>query len=128
MANNQISGECQLRTYSVNHTKKLLVFEMNIATGYFGINKISRTLFMLIHKFENPKDSFVFIDQKIKVSYNITYRNEKEVISVFSVINNISSQGDKFSLYFSADDKSEYKYVFQILYSVILMIYHWTFF
>ena len=51
IANNEVSGECQLRTYRLSDFNKILhVFQMKIITDYFRISKLTTNLYMLINE------------------------------------------------------------------------------
>ena len=116
IANNEVTGACHLKTYEINDSdKNLFVFEMKIKTGYFGINTLTRPLYMLTDKLENSTDVSLLLDKALAASYNITYTSEGNISSVSLAVDENTSLGDKFTLYFSTDEKFEFKYYFQLL-------------
>ena len=117
IANNEVTGACHLKTYEINDSdKNLFVFEMKIKTGYFGINTLTRPLYMLADKLENSTDVSLLLDKALAASYNITYTSEGNASSVSLAVDENTSLGDKFTLYYSTDEKFEFKYCFQLLY------------
>ena len=61
--------------------EKLLVFYMKLKTGYFGISKLDRTLYMLIYESENIG---FLLDKELEVFYNTTHMNTDKILSISS--------------------------------------------
>ena len=120
IANNEISSQCKLRVLKIyGMDEKLLVFHMKLKTGYFGISKLDRTLYMLIHERENIG---FLLDKELEVFYNTTHTNTDKILSISSSWKEKDSDA-KFTFFYDSEFNSESTDIFLISYLGMITLY-----